>query len=190
MSRIVAISETLADAVQSVGGTLARHASEGHDVVVVAIFDSASESDAQVAEALGIAGVVSAAATPADAHHSGDAPIPELAVALAQIRPDLILAPIGLTGTPAAQQIAAALDELELPRLRWVDLPYGLSRTPGGPLGEGEVVAIPIGDQIGAKRDACASLGLTTGPSLLSHATSEGERLGVDVPVEVLLRPL
>ncbi len=143
-----------------------------------------------LAEALGIAGVVSAAATPADAHHSGDAPIPELAVALAQIRPDLILAPIGLTGTPAAQQITAALDELELPRLRWVDLPYGLSRTPGGPLGEGEVVAIPIGDQIGAKRDACASLGLTTGPSLLSHATSEGERLGVDVPVEVLLRPL
>lgn len=189
MSRIVAVAETLADAVQSVGGALAKHAADGHDVIVIALFDSASETDAEVAKQLGIAGVVSAGAAPANAHHSGEAPIPELAIALAQVRPDLILAPIGLTGTPAAAQIGHALDELDLPRLRWVDLPYALTRTPGAPLGEGELVAIPVGSHLDTKLAACAALGVTDPSRLSDHAIAEGERLGADGPVELLVRP-
>lgn len=188
MSRIVAVAETLIDAVQSVGGTLARHAAEGHDVVVIALFAAASERDAEAAQALGIAGVVSAGATPAAYHHSGLAPVPELAVALANVRPDLILAPLGLTGTPAAAQIEAALDELNLPRLRWVDLPYALSRTAGAPLGDGELLAIPVADHLQAKLDACRLLGVDSPERLSEYALSEGLRLDSGGPVELLLR--
>lgn len=188
MSRIVAVAETLADAVQSVGGTLACHAAAGHDVIVIALFDSASESDAPVANVLGLAGVVGAGAEP-PAGHGGGAPLPRLAVAIAQMRPDLILAPIGLTGTPAAAAITAALDDLGLPRLRWVDLPYGLSRTPGAPLGTGELLAIPVATGLAAKVAACELLGLGTGERLAGHAHAEGARLGARGPVELLLQP-
>lgn len=187
MSRIVAVAETLSDAVQSVGGTLARHAAEGHEVIVVALFGSASASDAEVSGALDISGVVSAGATPAAQHHTGLAPVPELAVALANVRPDLILAPLGLTGTPAAAQLSAALDELNLPRLRWVDLPYALSRTAGAPLGDGELVAIPVADHLQTKLDACRLLGVDEPERLSEYASSEGLRLGTGGPVELLL---
>lgn len=187
MSRIVAVAETLADAVQSVGGTLACHAADGHEVVVIALFARASARDAAVVHALGLTGVVGAGAE-LPAGHGNGTPVPELAVTIAQVRPDLILAPLGLTGTPAAAAVTAALDELDLPRLRWVDLPYALSRTPGAPLGAGELLAVPVAAGLAAKHAACDLLGLGTGERLTGHAHAEGRRLGAGGPVELLLR--
>jgi LmbE family N-acetylglucosaminyl deacetylase len=204
VTTIVAVAPTLSDAVQSAGATLHRHAAAGHPVVVVSVFTRDGDlDDAAAAEALGIAGVVHLALDPAtergyaiDRQHDGlrpgdDAPkvaASVLAIALGRIEPDLILAPLGLTGHVDHDVVERALDELELPRLRWLDLPYALARTPGAPLGAGEVVAVPAEEaDLTAKLTAAAALGADA-ERLAAHAVAEGERLGAGGPVEVLLR--
>lgn len=205
MSRIVAVAPTLADAVHSVGATLARHAADGHPVVAVAVFSREGDpDDAVAADALGIAGVVHLAADPAGLRGYGEGPEAHdglregddtvktvaavLAIALGRLEPDLVLSPLGLTGHVDHVVVERALDELGLPRLRWLDLPYALARTPGAPLGAGEVVAVPAGDApLAAKLAAAAAYGSNV-ERLARHAVAEGERLGAGGPVEVLLR--
>jgi LmbE family N-acetylglucosaminyl deacetylase len=204
MSTIVAVAPTLADAVQSAGATLARHAAEGHPTLVVSVFTrDGNEDDATAAAALGLAGVVHLALDPApargyadDRQHDGlqqddDAPkvaASVLAIALGRIEPDLILAPLGLTGHVDHLVVERALDELELPRLRWLDLPYALRRTPGAPLGEGEIVAVPANpDHLRAKLAAAAPYAAEL-DRLAQHAADEGTRLGAPGPVEILVK--
>ncbi len=201
---IVAVTPTLSDAVQSAGATLHRHAADGHPVVVVSVFShDGGHEDAAAAQALGISGVVHLALDPAAARgypdgraHDGlrdgdDAPkvaASVLALALGRLHPDLILAPLGLTGHVDHLVVEQALDELELPRLRWVDLPYALRRTAGAPLGAGEVVAVPASEHhLAAKLNAAAAYGAET-DRLAAHAISEGERLGAGGPVEILVQ--
>ncbi len=189
MSRVVAIAPTLSDAVQSVGGLLARHAAHGHEVVVVAVFDDSNHgagSEQAAAERLGLAGVVRVGMH-ADSVDAETAVGAALAVGLNRLEPGLVLSPIGLTGHHDVRIINEALDALDVPRVRWLDLPYALYRTPGAPLGAGEVVAVPIGAHLDAKLEACAALGETAGAALREHANSEGVRLGVGEPVEILL---
>jgi hypothetical protein len=203
VTTIVAVAPTLSDAVQSAGAMLHRHASEGHPVVVVAVFSRDGDpGDATAAEALNLAGVVHLALEPATARgyaadrvHDGlaagdDAPkvaASVLAVALGRIAPDLILAPLGLTGHVDHLVVERALDELELPRLRWLDLPYALRRTPGAPLGAGHLVLVPAEDHhLAAKLAAAAPYGAEL-ERLAEHAVAEGERLGAGGPVEVLV---
>jgi LmbE family N-acetylglucosaminyl deacetylase len=203
---IVAVAPRLADAVQSAGATLARHAAEGHPVVVVAVFTREGDpADAAAAEALGVSGVVHLAVDAAagrgydgaHAAHDGlrpgdDAPkivAAVLAIALGRLEPGLVLAPLGLTGHVDHLVVEQALDELALPRLRWLDLPYALRRTPGAPLGAGEVVAVPTGDvPLAAKLAAAAAYAGAEPERLAAHAVAEGERLGAGGPVELLVR--
>ncbi len=202
---IVAVTPTLSDAVQSAGATLHRHAAGGHPVIVVSVFSQdGGPEDAAAATALGLAGVVHLALDPAPARgypedraHDGlrpddDAPkvaASILALALGRLHPDLILAPLGLTGHVDHLVVQQALDELELPRLRWLDLPYALRRTAGAPLGAGEVVAVPASEtHLAAKLEAASAYGAET-DRLAAHAVSEGERLGAGEPVEILVRP-
>jgi hypothetical protein len=205
VSTIVAVAPSLSDAVQSAGATLARHAADGHPVVVVSVFTRDGDpADTAAAEALGLAGVVHLAVDPAsergyegvNAEHDGlrsgdDAPkvaASVLAVALSRLEPDLVLAPLGLTGHVDHLVVDLALDDLDLPRLRWVDLPYALRRTPGAPLGAGEVVAVPAGEaHLAAKLTASSAYDAEV-QRLADHAVSEGERLGAGGPVELLLR--
>jgi hypothetical protein len=175
-------------------------------VVVVSVFTRDGDpDDAVAAEALGIAGVVHLALDPAalrgydqtgnaafDGLRAGDdAPrtaAAVLAVALGRLEPDLVLAPLGLTGHVDHVVVELALDELGLPRLRWVDLPYALRRTPGAPLGAGEVVAVPASEaNLEAKLAAAAAFGAEL-ERLHAFAVSEGERLGAGGPVEILIR--
>ncbi|MDX6726803.1 MAG: hypothetical protein QOK49_1608 [Baekduia sp.] len=202
VSTIVAVAPTLSDAVQSAGATLARHAADGRPVVVISAFTRDGDAaDAAAAAALGLAGVVHLAVDPATARgydeaHDGlragdDAPkitASVLAIALGRLEPDLLLAPLGLTGHVDHLVVERALDELGLPRLRWVDLPYALRRTPGAPLGAGEVVAVPAGENhLAAKLAASAAYGAEL-DRLAAYAVAEGERLGTGGPVELLLR--
>lgn len=203
-STIVAVAPTLSDAVQSAGATLARHAMEGHPVLVVSVFTRDGDpDDTTAAAALGLSGVVHLAVDPAagrgygeDRVHDGlrsddDAPkitASVLAIALGRLEPDLILAPLGLTGHVDHLVVERALDELELPRLRWLDLPYALRRTPGAPLGAGDIVAVPAtAEQLAAKLTAAAAYGAET-DRLEAHAIAEGERLGAGGPVELLVQ--
>jgi LmbE family N-acetylglucosaminyl deacetylase len=206
VTTIVAVAPTLSDAVQSAGATLARHAAEGHPVVVVSVFTrDGSAADAVAAAALGLAGVVHLAVDPAaqrgyegpNAGHDGlnagdDAPkiaASVLAIALGRLEPDLVLAPLGLTGHVDHLVVERALDDLDMPRLRWVDLPYALRRTPGAPLGAGEVVAVPADDaHLAAKLEAAAAYPGSELERLAAHAVAEGQRLGAGGPVELLLR--
>jgi LmbE family N-acetylglucosaminyl deacetylase len=207
VTTIVAVAPTLADAVQSAGATLHRHAADGHPVVVVSVFTrDGAPDDAAAADALGLSGVVHLALEPAAARgydtlraHDGFLPGDEdtakvaasvLAIALGRLEPDLILAPLGLTGHVDHLVVERALDELELPRLRWLDLPYALRRTPGAPLGAGEVVAVPASDAALAAKVAAAALlgGAEDVERLAAHAVAEGQRLGAGGPVEVLVR--
>jgi hypothetical protein len=111
-----------------------------------------------------------------------------MAIALGRIEPDLILAPLGLSGHVDHDVVERALDELELPRLRWLDLPYALRRTPGAPLGAGELVAVPADDDhLTAKLTAAAAFGADV-ERLAAHAVAEGERLGAGGPVELLIK--
>jgi LmbE family N-acetylglucosaminyl deacetylase len=225
VSRIVAISPHLGDAVFSCGATLARHAAQGHDVVLVSVFthsgpeaeaDDAAlrrAEDERAAAILGLGGAVHLGLedAPQRGYGSGldlfdglrpgdDAPkvaSAMLAVALSKLAPDLVLAPIGLAGHVDHDVVAQALDELGLPRLRWVDLPYALRRTPGAPLGAGDTVIVAVAEHLEAKLDACASYGTRVaadfaGPGemrtrLARYAEDEGARLGAGGPVEVLL---
>jgi LmbE family N-acetylglucosaminyl deacetylase len=204
VTTIVAVAPTLSDAVQSAGATLHRHAAGGHPVVVVSVFSRDGDTDdAAAAEALGLAGVVHLALDPAtergyaiDRVHDGlragdDAPkvaASVLAIAMGRLEPDLILAPLGLTGHVDHLVVDRALDELGLPRLRWVDLPYALRRTPGAPLGAGEIVAVPAqDDDLTAKLTAAAAFGADV-ERLASYAVAEGERLGAGGPVELLVK--
>src|SRR3954462_13237353 len=115
VTTIVAVAPRLSDAVQSAGATLARHAAEGHPVVVVSVFTRDGDAqDTAAAAALGLSGVVHLAADEADARgyegghgpHDGlrsgdDAPkvvAAVLAIALGRLEADLVLAPLGLTG--------------------------------------------------------------------------------------------
>lgn len=206
MTTIVAVTPTLADAVQSAGATLARHAAEGHAVVVVAVFTSDGDpADAEAAAALGIAGVVhlavdaaAARGYPDGAHaHDGlrpgdDAPkitAAVLAVALGRLAPDLLLAPLGLTGHVDHLVVERALDDLALPRLRWVDLPYALARTPGAPLGAGELIVVPAAaEHLDAKLAAARAYDGLPVERLAAHAAAEGARLGAGGPVELLVQ--
>jgi hypothetical protein len=204
VTTIVAVTPTLSDAVQSAGATLHRHAADGHPVVVVSVFShDGGPQDAAAAQSLGLSGVVHLALDPAaargypdDRAHDGlrpddDAPkiaASILALALGRLHPDLILAPLGLTGHVDHLVVQQALDELELPRLRWLDLPYALRRTAGAPLGAGEVVAVPASEaHLAAKLEAASAYGAETG-RLAAHAAGEGERLGAGGPVEILVR--
>jgi LmbE family N-acetylglucosaminyl deacetylase len=206
VTTIVAVAPRLSDAVQSAGATLARHAAEGHPVVVVSVFSHDGDpADAMAAEALGLAGVVHLAVDPAaargyddrQAEHDGlrpedDAPkvaATVLAIALGRLEPDLVLAPLGLTGHVDHLVVERALDELGLPRLRWLDLPYALRRTAGAPLGAGELVAVPASDAHLAAKVAAAGAYPDAEPErLAAHAVAEGERLGAGGPVELLVR--
>jgi LmbE family N-acetylglucosaminyl deacetylase len=206
VSTIVAVAPLLSDAVQSAGAMLARHAAEGHPVVVVSVFSRDGDpADALAAEALGLAGVVHLAVDPAsergyaDAYAVYDGLRPDddapkvaaavLAIALGRLAPDLVLAPLGLTGHVDHVVVEHALDELGLPRLRWLDLPYALRRTPGAPLGAGQIVAVPADDAYLAAKVAAAGAYPDAEPErLAAHAVAEGERLGAGGPVEVLVR--
>jgi hypothetical protein len=204
VTTIVAVAPTLSDAVQSAGATLHRHAADGHPVLVISVFTRDGDlDDAAAAAALGLAGVVHLALDPAtergyaiDGVHDGlragdDAPkiaASVLAIAMGRIGPDLILAPLGLTGHVDHVVVELALDELALPRLRWLDLPYALRRTPGAPLGAGDVVAVPASDEdLAAKLTAAAAFDADV-ERLAAHAVAEGERLGAGGPVELLVR--
>jgi hypothetical protein len=188
VARIVAVSPTLSEAIQSVGGTLARHASNGHEAVVVAVFADGSEDgwEQAASQCLGLAGVVRIGAR-VDMDDAGTAVGAALAVSLSQLEPGLVLSPIGLSGEEGVRIVNDALDALSIDRLRWVDLPYALTRTPGAPLGTGEVVATPITDHLEVKLAACALIPGTTPDRLRTHADSEGDRLGVGEAVELLL---
>jgi LmbE family N-acetylglucosaminyl deacetylase len=209
VTTIVAVTPTLADAVSSAGATLARHAAAGHPVVVVSVFtreEDGGGAGPAASQALGLAGVVHLAVDPAaargydeHARYDGlreDDDTPKvaasvLAVALGRLEPDLILAPLGLTGHVDHVVVQRALDELELPRLRWVDLPYALRRTPGAPLGAGEVVAVGAEDQhLTAKVAAAELLGESAEDvrRLAEHAAAEGTRLGAGGPVELFIK--
>jgi LmbE family N-acetylglucosaminyl deacetylase len=204
MTTIVAVAPTLADAVQSAGATLAHHAAEGHPTLVVSVFTRDGDpDDATAAAALGLAGVVHLALDPApgrgyatgrehDGLHQGDdAPkvaASVLAIALGRLEPDLILAPLGLTGHVDHLVVERALDELELPRLRWLDLPYALRRTPGAPLGQGEVVAVPVTEATMNAKLAAAAPYEAELERLAQHAVDEGARLGAGGPVEILIK--
>jgi hypothetical protein len=183
---------------------LHRHAADGHPVVVVSVFTrDGAEDDRSAAQALGLSGVVHLALDLAsgrgyadDRAHDGlrsddDAPkvaASVLALALGRLHPDLILAPLGLTGHVDHLVVEQALDELDLPRLRWLDLPYALRRTAGAPLGAGEVVAVPASkSHLAAKLEAASAYCAETG-RLAAHAVSEGERLGAGGPVEILVQ--
>jgi LmbE family N-acetylglucosaminyl deacetylase len=206
MTTIVAVAPTLADAVQSAGATLARHAAEGHPVLVVSVFTTDGDpDDATAAAALGLAGVVHLALDPAarrgyadGREHDGlraqdDAPkvaASVMAIALGRIEPDLILAPLGLTGHVDHVVVERALDELELPRLRWLDLPYALRRTPGAPLGPGELVVVPASEEHLAAKLAAAAPYDAELDRLARHARDEGARLGAGGPVEILVKPV
>jgi LmbE family N-acetylglucosaminyl deacetylase len=205
MTTIVAVTPTVSDAVQSAGATLARHAAQGHAVVVVALFDREGDPAAAVAaHALDLAGVVHVGLPPAaergyeginagcDGLLAGDdcptLAATALAIALARLEPDLVLAPLGLTGHVDHVVVERALDDLSIPRLRWLDLPYALRRTPGAPLGAGELLAVPASaGHLGAKLTAAAAFGAEL-ERLHAHAVAEGERLGAGGPVELLLR--
>jgi hypothetical protein len=204
VTTIVAVAPTLSDAVQSAGATLHRHAADGHPVVVVSVFTRDGDADdAAASRALGLSGVVHLALDPAaargyadDRAHDGFAPGDDapkiaasvLALALGRLEPDLILAPLGLTGHVDHLVVERALDELALPRLRWLDLPYALRRTAGAPLGAGEVVAVPTAEaHLAAKLEAAAVYGAET-ERLAEHAAAEGERLGAGGPVEILVQ--
>lgn len=171
----------------SVGGTLARHAAAGHDVAV-ATLTVAAQAESTAAQ-LGLEAVVAVAAEGVQAAGE-DTVMSRLAVVLARAEPELVLAPLGLDGGDDARLIERLFERLGVPRLRWVDLPYALSRTPGAPLGAGTEVAIPIAGQIDVKLEACA-LVRDDAPlgRLRAHAVTEGHRLGTGAPVEVLLAP-
>jgi LmbE family N-acetylglucosaminyl deacetylase len=202
VSRILAVTPRLSDAVQSCGATLARHAAEGHVVVVASVFSTDGDpADGLAAAALGLAGVVHLAVDDAAARgyegldrHDGlradddTAKIAGagLAVALARLEPDLVLAPLGLSGDVDHEVVDRALDELGVGRLRWLDLPFALRRTPGAPLG-GEVVVVPTGEHLAAKLEAAALFGADV-ERLERHAREEGERTGAGGPVELLVR--
>jgi|HigsolmetaAR201D_1030396.scaffolds.fasta_scaffold00529_6 LmbE family N-acetylglucosaminyl deacetylase len=203
MTRIVAVTPTLADAVQSAGAALARHAARGDSVFAVCLFSvDGDPDDAAAAETLGLAGVVHVGAPPATARgyegelgpyqglRDGDeAPMVAaagLAIALGRLRPELVLAPLGLSGHVDHRIVDRALEELSVPRLRWVDLPYALTRTPGAPLGAGEQVVVPAGEHMEAKLEACRRLGADA-ERIAAYAAEEGRRLGADGPVEVLV---
>ena len=163
MTTIVAVAPTLADAVQSAGATLARHAAEGHPTSSSSVFTATATRTTRrpPPRSASPASCTSRwtrrrrAATRPTAQHDGlqegdDTPkvaASVLAIALGRMEPDLILAPLGLTGHVDHLVVERALDELELPRLRWLDLPYALRRTPGAPLGAGEVVAVPATEE-------------------------------------------
>ena len=203
MSRVVAVTPRLSDAVQSCGATLARHAAEGHDVVALCVFTSGGDPrDERAATALAIHPAVHFAVDDAaargytgHARHDGlrpddDAPKVAgagLAVALARIEPDLVLAPLGLGGDVDHEVVSRALDELDVGRLRWLDLPFALARTPGAPLGAGEVVVVPAGEHLAAKLEAASAYGADV-ERLERHAREEGERTGAGGPVELLVR--
>ncbi len=204
MTTIVAVAPTLSDAVQSAGATLARHAAEGHPVVAVSVFTRDGDpDDTAAAAALGLAGVVHLSLDPAaqrgypeGREHDGvregdDAPkvaASVMAIALGRLEPDLILAPLGLTGHVDHVVVELALDELALPRLRWLDLPYALRRTPGAPLGAGEVVAVPASERTMAAKLAAAAPYDAELERLAQHAADEGARLGAGGPVEILVK--
>lgn len=187
LPRILAIAPTLADAVMSVGGTLARHVAAGHEVAVVTL--AAAEQAQDAAVQLGIETVIAVAAEGA-AVAGEDAVLSRLAVVLARAEPELVLTPLGLHGGEDANLIERLLGRLDVPRLRWADLPYSLSRTSGAPLGAGTEVAVPIARQIDAKLAACTAIGGDAPlERLREHAVAEGRRLGAGGPVEVLLAP-
>lgn len=204
MARIVAVAPSLADAVQSAGGTLASHAAGGHEVTVVTVFEELARDEqvARIAELLGLHGLVGVGLPVAGARgyegdeHAGSrddddalaAAGAAVAVTIGRLEPDVLLAPLGLTGHVDAQIIDRALAALSADALRWVDLPYALARTPGAPLGAGQVVAVPISGQLAAKRAACELLPGADASRLVSFAESEGARLGAGGPVELLLR--
>jgi LmbE family N-acetylglucosaminyl deacetylase len=205
VSRIVAVTPQLSDAVLSVGATLARHVADGHDVMAVSVFGrQGREPDTRAADTLGLAGVVHLAVDPAPArgydddatapydglHAGDDAPKVAgavMAVALAQLQPDLILAPLGLSGHVDHLVVQSALDELGLPRLRWVDLPFALHRTPGATLGAGDVIVVPVAEHLETKLAAAGHYGADL-ERLARHAAEEGARRGLDGPAEVLVR--
>jgi hypothetical protein len=206
MTTIVAVAPTLSDAVQSAGATLAGHAGDGHVVVVISGFSRDGDpADAAAARALGLAGVVHLALDPAadrgydgphgpfDGLRAGDdtpkVAASVLAIAVGRLHPDLVLAPLGLTGHVDDLVLERALDELGLPRLRWVDLPYALRRTPGAPLGAGTVVAVPATAAALAAKLAAAACFDADIDRLAAHAAAEGVRLRAGGPVEVLLGP-
>ena len=202
---IVAVTPTLSDAVQSAGATLHRHAADGHPVVVVSVFSRDGEPRTTRAPPKPSASPASStsrltrrrrAATRMTARTTAcglattrpKVAASVLALALGRLEPDLILAPLGLTGHVDHLVVQQALDELELPRLRWLDLPYALRRTAGAPLGAGEVVAVPASEpHLAAKLDAAAAYGAET-DRLAAHAVSEGQRLGAGGPVEILVQ--
>ena len=204
MARIAVVAPSLTDAVQSAGGTIARHAADGHDVTLVTVFEPVARDapTARITELLGIGGLVGVGLPgAADRGYAGDehagsrdddeaiaAAGAALALAIGRLEPDLVLAPLGLTGHVDAAIIDRALSALAVPALRWLDLPYGLARTPGAPLGAGEVVAVPIGEQLAAKLAASELLPDADPVRLGAHATAEGERLGAGGPGELLLR--
>jgi LmbE family N-acetylglucosaminyl deacetylase len=208
MSRIVAIAPHAGDAVLSCGGTLARNVAQGHEVFLITVLaapdDLRRADDECAAAALRLSGIVRlevpgaiARGYPeglgcfdglAAADEAPGAVAGALAVALARLTPDLVLAPMGLTGHVDQVVLDTALDDLGIPRLRWVDLPHALTRTPGAPLGAGELVVVPIGEQLAAKLEACACYPELGAPDEIArHATAEGARLGADEPVELLV---
>ena len=203
MSRIVAVTPRLSDAVLSCGATLARHAAEGHEVVALCLFGAAGGSDdEEAARLLGLGGVIhvtidAAAERGYEGHlatYRGVDPADEaprlavaaLALAIDRLAPDLVLAPLGLGGDVDHEVTKAALETLAVDRLRWLDLPYALSRTPGAPLGAGDVVAVPIAEQLPTKLAACALYAdAAVVARIEEHARDAGRRAGADEPLEL-----
>ncbi|WP_205697751.1 PIG-L deacetylase family protein [Conexibacter sp. SYSU D00693] len=208
MSRIVAVSPHLADAVFSCGGALARHAAQGHDVVVLSVctagegLASRREEDRRAVAALDLAGAVHAG-LPVGA---GDAELATavLQAAFEQLLPDLVLSPLGIGAGPDGDAVATALDALGLEgRLRWVDLPGALVEPEAVDevltSGARRPVVVPIGDALDAKLDAGAAyasaLPTTFGdePAMREHVTDFATRCSIlasaDQPVELLLAP-
>lgn len=161
MSRIVAISPTPGDAVFSVGGALHKHATTGHEVVLVTVFSGEQddelaklrrEEDVAAAAHLGLAGPIHLAVGEPD-DDSQRVVRAVLTVALEQLEADLLLAPAAVGGQMEALVVDAVLRDLSVQRLRWLDQPY--SQQPGVQMPAGERVAVPLREEdVTAKLDA------------------------------------
>lgn len=172
VSRIVAVSPDLGDAVLSCGGALARHAAQGDEVVLLTVFSGPADDevwaarraeDQRAAATLGLSGAVHAGLpeTTPGAEGAGDVAAAVLGVALDGLRPDLVLSPLGAGDGPHSAVVEGALATLGAgPRVRWLDVP-GVFADPEAADAAlqgagGRPVLVPVADTLARKLDACA----------------------------------
>jgi hypothetical protein len=197
VSRIVAVSPLLGDAAFSAGGTVHRHARHGHELVIVTVFTATSPlraPDDEAAKVLNAAGAIhlaldEAAARGYDDPFTGvrdddDAPrvaAAVLTVALGQLEADLVLGPAAIDSHVDRVIVDRVLEDLALPRLRWLEQPYAMRHPDAVP--EGERVAVPLDPpDLAAKLDAC-----TLYPERVEAEFGDEQRLRTQLTTEAEL---